>query len=87
MRLVLASSSRVRKEIFDMVMLLDDIYESFSILTNNKNIKLNYHNSYDEIYLWGDYDRLKQVFVNVIKNSIESIEDNGIIDIEGGYFS
>ena len=26
--------------------------------------------------------RLKQVFVNIIKNSVESIEKNGIIDIE-----
>ena len=30
----------------------------------------------------GDYERLKQVFVNIIKNSIESIESNGIIDID-----
>ncbi len=76
------SKIKVNKEIFDMVMLLDDIYESFSILANNKNIKFNYHNDYDEMYLWGDYDRLKQVFVNVIKNSIEAIQDNGIIDID-----
>ena len=76
------SKIKVKKEIFDMVMLLDDIYESFLILANNKNIKFNYNNQYDEVYLWGDYDRLKQVFVNVIKNSIESIEDNGIIDID-----
>ena len=75
------SKIKINREIFDMIMLLDDIYESFSILADNKNIKLNYHSNYDEIYLWGDYDRLKQVFVNVIKNSIESIEDNGIIDM------
>ena len=31
--------------------------------------------------MWGDYDRLKQVFVNVIKNSIEAIDNNGIIDM------
>ena len=73
---------KINREEFDMTMLLDEIYESFSILANNKNIKFNYHNEYDEIYLWGDYDRLKQVFVNVIKNSIESIEDDGIIDID-----
>ena len=76
------SKIKINKEIFDMVMLLDDIYESFNILVNDKHIKFNYHNNYDEIYMLGDYDRLKQVFVNVIKNSIESIDNNGIIDID-----
>ena len=76
------SKIKINKEIFDIVMLLDDIYESFSILMNDKNITFNYHNPYEEIYLWGDYDRLKQVFVNIIKNSIESITHSGIIDID-----
>ena len=29
----------------------------------------------------GDYERLKQVFVNIIKNSIEAINNKGNIDI------
>ncbi len=76
------SKIKVNKEIFDMVMLMDDIYESFEILIKDKNIKFNYHNKYEEIYVWGDYDRLKQVFVNIIKNSIEAIENNGIINLD-----
>ena len=76
------SKIKVNKEEMDIVMLMDDIYESFNILIKDKNIEFNYDNSYDEIYLMGDYDRLKQVFVNVIKNSIESISNNGIISID-----
>lgn len=76
------SKIKINKEIFDMVMLMDDIYESFEILIKDKNIKFNYHNKYEEIYVWGDYDRLKQVFVNIIKNSIEAIENNGIINLD-----
>ena len=76
------SKIKVKKEIFDLVMLLDDIIDSFSILVNNQNIKLTYHNIYEEIYLNGDYERLKQVFVNIIKNSFESINDSGIINID-----
>ena len=76
------SKIKVNKEIFDLVMLMDDIYESFNILLKDKNIKFNYDNNYEEIYLWGDYERLKQVFVNIIKNSVESIDSSGIIDIK-----
>ena len=76
------SKIKINKEPFDLSLLIDDIYDSFSILMNDKNINFNYHNYYDEVYLNGDYDRLKQVFVNIIKNSFESITDSGIIDIE-----
>lgn len=76
------SKVKVNKEIFDMVMLMDELYDSFKILLSDKDIKFNYHNQYDEIYLWGDYGRLKQVFVNIIKNSVEAITSHGIIDID-----
>ena len=76
------SKIKINKEIIDLVMLLDDITESFSILIDSQNIKLTYHNPYEEIYLNGDYERLKQVFVNIIKNSFESINDSGIINID-----
>ena len=75
------SKIKVNKEIFDMTMLLDEIYDSFKLLIINKKIKFNYENEYEDIFVWGDFNRLKQVFVNIIKNSIESITSNGIISI------
>jgi signal transduction histidine kinase len=43
---------------------------------------IHYENE-DEIYINGDYDRLKQGFINLIKNSIESKDkDFLIIDIK-----
>ena len=75
------SKIKVNKEIFDMTLLLDDIYGSFKLLVMDKKISFNYDNDYEDIYVWGDFNRLKQVFVNIIKNSIESIGESGIINI------
>lgn len=75
------SKIKVCKEIFDMGMLLDEVYDSFKFLVSDKKIKFNYENDYEDIYVNGDFNRLKQVFVNIIKNSIESISDSGIITI------
>jgi len=75
------SKLKINKEEFDMNILLDSVYNSFKILGNNKGIKIVYENCYDEIYINGDYHRLEQVLVNVIKNSIESISDSGIIKL------
>ena len=76
------SKIKINKEIIDMELLIEEIYESYTLLLRDNRINLNYQPKYDEVYLWGDYDRLKQVFVNVIKNSIESIDKDGIIDID-----
>jgi len=76
------SKIKVNKELFDMSLLLDEIYDSFKLLTDSRKIKFDYTNKYDDIYVLGDFDRLKQVFVNIIKNSMESIQNDGIIKID-----
>lgn len=76
------SKIKLSKETFDMTILLDEIYDSFKLLITNKKIKFTYTNPYDDIYVFGDFNRLKQVFVNIIKNSVESISTSGIINIE-----
>lgn len=75
------SKIKIKKEIIDMNILLEELCDSFGLLLRDNKINLVYENTYDEIYLWGDYDRLKQVFVNIIKNAIEAINDKGEIRI------
>ena len=72
---------KIDKDILDINLLLEDITEEFKIILKSKKIKLNSRITQDEIYLNGDYNRLKQVFINLIKNSIESMEKEGNIDI------
>lgn len=70
------------KEQIDLNLLLKDIYDCFEILIKSNNIKLTYHeNKQNEIYFMGDYERLKQVIVNLLKNSLESIEQKGEIKL------
>lgn len=73
---------KVKKEQIDLNCLLDDVYDSFKILVNNKKVKLEYKDRDDEeIYFEGDYERLKQVLVNLLKNALEATEENGRIGI------
>lgn len=63
----------VNKRKMDISVLLNDILEITKMLSDEKKIEFEYDVSDEEIYIEGDYDRLKQVFINIIKNSIEAI--------------
>ena len=77
----LGKISKIEKEPLDISLIFEDIIYILSPLTKKYNGVINY-NSEDELYIEGDYDRLKQVFINIIKNSIESKDkDYIIIDI------
>lgn len=74
----------VKLDLMDLDSLIYEVVDSFKILSGSKNIDINYDYD-DEIYIKGDYARLKQVFVNLIKNSIEAIEKDGKIIISIGF--
>ena len=65
---------KVNLDIIDINMLLNEVLESFSLIFKINNIDLINKVTDDEIYINGDYDRLKQVFINLIKNGIESFD-------------
>lgn len=75
------SKIKIDKEIIDINMLLEEIIDDLNLLMTNKNITLTSRGLKDEVYIEGDYNRLKQVFINLVKNSMESIENEGKIEI------
>lgn len=78
---------KIVKTEIDLNLLLEDVYDSFKIILNTKNIKLIYNDREDEeIYFLGDYERLKQVLINILKNSVESIEEKGKIEISSNIY-
>ena len=63
-------------DILDINLLLEDSLNSLITLLQEKKIKLEF-NEEDEIYINGDYNRLMQVIINIVKNSIESLDGIG----------
>jgi len=74
---------KINKEILDINLLLQDVEDECTPLLENK--KINYISNIDEeeLYIEGDYERLKQVFINIVKNSVEAIvpKDDSYIEI------
>lgn len=65
-------------DIMDINLLMSDVIYKFK---DNKNVKIKSNLIDDEIYINGDYNRLNQMFINIIKNSIEAINKKGEINI------
>lgn len=71
---------KVDLEIMDLDYLITDTVSSMSSVFKSKDIKVNYEEN-DETFIKGDYYRLKQVLINFLKNSVEAMDNNGVIDI------
>ena len=67
---------KIQNEIMDINLLLEDVVNHFSNILENNKIEFKYNISNDEIIILGDYNRLHQVLVNIIKNSIEAVDNN-----------
>ena len=64
------------KEEMDLNVLLNDIRNNMTDYLKKNSINLTIDFQDDDIYLEADYNKLKQVFYNIIKNSIESQSHN-----------
>lgn len=72
---------KIVKDGIELNLLLEDIYDCFKIIIKSNNTKLIYNSKEESIYFEGDYERLKQVIINLLKNSLESIDKKGKIEI------
>ncbi len=81
---MMVNQENVELDIMDINLLLEEVINKLNPMLEEKNIKLESKLIDDEIYINGDYKRLSQVFINLIKNSIEAIPVNkrGLIIIK-----
>jgi len=77
---------KVNLEVLDVNLMLKENIENLIYFAKSNSIKLKYTIDDDELYILGDYDRIKQVILNIIKNSVEAIKEKsdvkGLISIE-----
>ncbi|MDV2887041.1 ATP-binding protein [Alkalihalophilus pseudofirmus] len=60
--------------------LIEEVILLFESICMNQKINVNWNNNHTPL-IYGDYNRLKQVLINVFKNAIEAIEYKGCIEI------
>ena len=64
--------------------LIKDIVFMFEDFFAQKNIRLKLNYRVEPIEIYADRSRLKQVIINLVKNAIEVVEENGFIGINSG---
>ena len=72
---LLVNKANISFDIMDINMLIEDIIERELPLIKSNKIKFDADLIDDEIYINGDYNRLAQVLINIIKNSVEAMEN------------
>lgn len=73
---------KLNKELMDITLLIEDVKETTNLVLGNNKINLDVVNSDKELIINGDYDKLKQVIMNLLKNSCEANSKNIKLTVE-----
>lgn len=72
---------KYRKEEFDIVEFIQEEIEQFELLLTQANIQLNHHLLDSELIVWGDCDRLSQLFNNLMVNCAKYAKADGQVNL------
>ncbi|SHM77669.1 His Kinase A (phospho-acceptor) domain-containing protein [Caldanaerovirga acetigignens] len=79
--LMLAKIKSDSKELVWVCELIKEVIELYKSSFEKKKIRFRLYMNDESIFLWADRDQLEQVFINLIQNAFEAVEEGGSIDI------
>ena len=71
----------VRRTTISLDVLLHDVVDQMRVKGWQKEIEITYKSEPDLPLIFGDYDRLSQMFINILHNAIKYSDKGGIIDV------
>lgn len=64
-------------ESFDLNSIIEDILELLKYNANLRHVDISFHAQHEQQLFWGDKGKIKQVILNLLKNSFEAMEGGG----------
>ncbi len=80
--LVLSKPTSMKVELIELNHIVKQVIEFMLPDALMKKIMIQYISSSTQVYIGGNENRLKQVFMNLIKNAMESMHNGGTITVE-----
>lgn len=73
---------KMNKEVFNAIELIQNVFDLFEMRAKKRNISLQFDKVYDfPVFVMGDIERIEQVLINLIVNSIKYGKTNGITTV------
>ena len=73
---------KMNKEVFNTIELIQNVFDLFEMRAKKRNISLQFDRVYDfPVFAMGDVERIEQVLINLIVNSIKYGKTNGITTV------
>lgn len=73
---------KMNKKVFNAIELIQNVFDLFEMKAKKRNISLQFDKIYDfPVFVVGDIERIEQVLINLIVNSIKYGKTNGITTV------
>ena len=72
---------RLNREDMDLTEILNEVVAQVNVLAQSKNLRIETSNHHEEIHIFGDPLRIRELFLNLIENGIKYTEEGGSIHI------